>query len=47
MAVVAVIDAQVKSKANVVEEMKKSKWWQRSRKTDAEPASQKTEKAIK
>jgi malate dehydrogenase (oxaloacetate-decarboxylating)(NADP+) len=47
MAVVAVIDAQVKSKANVAEEMKKSKWWQRSRKTDEEPVTQKTEKAIK
>jgi malate dehydrogenase (oxaloacetate-decarboxylating)(NADP+) len=47
MAVVAVIDAQVKSKANVAEEMKKSKWWQRSRKTDAEPLPPTTEKAIK
>jgi malate dehydrogenase (oxaloacetate-decarboxylating)(NADP+) len=47
MTVIAVIDAQVKSKTNALEEMKKSKWWQRSRKTE-EPASlPKTEKAIK
>ena len=32
MVVIAVIDAQVKSKTNAIEEMKKSKWWQRSRK---------------
>jgi malate dehydrogenase (oxaloacetate-decarboxylating)(NADP+) len=34
MVVIAVIDAQVKSKTNAIEEMKKSKWWQRSRKKD-------------
>jgi len=32
MVVIAVIDAQVKSKTNAIEEMKKSNWWQRSRK---------------
>jgi malate dehydrogenase (oxaloacetate-decarboxylating)(NADP+) len=32
MVVIAVIDAQVKSKTNAIEEMKKSKWWQRGRK---------------
>jgi malate dehydrogenase (oxaloacetate-decarboxylating)(NADP+) len=32
MVVVAVIDAQVKSKTNAIEEMKKSNWWQRSQK---------------
>ena len=32
MVVIAVIDAQVKSKTNAIEEMKKSKWWQRNRK---------------
>lgn len=32
MVVIAVIDAQVKSKTNAIEEMKKSKWWQRTRK---------------
>lgn len=30
MAIVAVIDAQQKSKSNTAEEMKKSKWWKRS-----------------
>jgi hypothetical protein len=47
MTVIAVIDAQVKSKTNALEEMKKSKWWQRSKKTDDQPAPNKTEKAIK
>jgi malate dehydrogenase (oxaloacetate-decarboxylating)(NADP+) len=47
MTVIAVIDAQVKSKTNALEEMKKSKWWQRSKKTDEQPAPNKTEKAIK
>lgn len=47
MTVIAVIDAQVKSKTNALEEMKKSKWWQRSRKTGEPPALPKTEKAIK
>lgn len=32
MVLIAVIDAQQKSKTNAVEEMKKSKWWQRSAK---------------
>jgi malate dehydrogenase (oxaloacetate-decarboxylating)(NADP+) len=32
MAIVAVIDAQEKSKSNTEEEMKKSKWWKRSEK---------------
>jgi malate dehydrogenase (oxaloacetate-decarboxylating)(NADP+) len=32
MVVIAVIDAQVKSKTNAIEEMKKSNWWQRSQK---------------
>ena len=35
MAIVAVIDAQQKSKTNAMEEMKKSKWWKRSRKKDS------------
>ena len=47
LTVIAVIDAQVKSKTNALEEMKKSKWWQRSKKTDEQPAPKKTEKAIK
>ncbi len=34
MVVIAVIDAQLKSQTNAVEEMKKSKWWKRSRKTE-------------
>lgn len=33
MVMIAVIDAQQKSKVDAAEEMKKSKWWQRSRKT--------------
>lgn len=33
MVMIAVIDAQQKSKSNAAEEIKKSKWWQRSRKT--------------
>jgi len=33
MAIVAVIDAQQKSKTNAMEEMKKSKWWKRSGKS--------------
>jgi len=33
MALIAVIDAQQKSKGNAQEEIKKSKWWQRSKKT--------------
>jgi malate dehydrogenase (oxaloacetate-decarboxylating)(NADP+) len=36
MAIVAVIDAQQKSKTNAVEEMKKSKWWKRKPKNNAE-----------
>ena len=35
MAIVAVIDAQQKSKTNAMEEMKKSKWWKRSGKKDS------------
>ena len=35
MAIVAVIDAQQKSKTNAMEEMKKIKWWKRSRKKDS------------
>jgi malate dehydrogenase (oxaloacetate-decarboxylating)(NADP+) len=34
MAVIAVIDAQAKSKANVQEEIKKSKWWKRKPKSN-------------
>jgi malate dehydrogenase (oxaloacetate-decarboxylating)(NADP+) len=33
MAIVAVIDAQQKSKTNTAEEMKKSKWWKKAVKT--------------
>jgi hypothetical protein len=33
MVMIAVIDAQQKSKSNAEEEIKKSKWWQRSAKT--------------
>ncbi len=47
MTVIAVIDAQVKTKSNVLEEMKKSKWWQRSRKIEEQTAPGKPEKAIK
>ncbi len=36
MAVIAVVDAQVKSKTNAIEEMRKSKWWKRSPKTMAQ-----------
>ncbi|MFT3980275.1 MAG: NADP-dependent malic enzyme [Ferruginibacter sp.] len=35
MSLIAVIDAQQKSKGNAQEEIKKSKWWQRSRKANA------------
>ena len=35
MTVIAVVDAQVKSKTNAMEEMQKSKWWKRSSKTMA------------
>jgi hypothetical protein len=35
MVVIAVVDAQAKSKTNAKEEMKKSKWWKRSEKTMA------------
>jgi malate dehydrogenase (oxaloacetate-decarboxylating)(NADP+) len=35
MVVIAVVDAQAKSKTNAKEEMKKSKWWKRSQKTMA------------
>lgn len=34
MVVIAVLDAQLKSKTNTAEEMKKSKWWKRSDKKD-------------
>ncbi len=47
MTVIAVIDAQVKSKTNALEEMKKSKWWQRSGKKEEPATLPKTEKAIK
>jgi len=33
MTLIAVIDAQLKSAVNAQEEIKKSKWWQRSKKT--------------
>ncbi len=36
MAIVAVIDAQQKSKTNAVDEMKKSKWWKRKPKNNTE-----------
>lgn len=36
MAVIAVVDAQIKSKAATEEIVKKSKWWKRSRKTSKE-----------
>ena len=39
MAIVAVIDAQQKSKTNTIEEMKKSKWWKRSAKKELEPTT--------
>ncbi len=45
MTVIAVIDAQLKSKTNAIEEMKKSKWWKRSGKTDLQPSSPKELKA--
>lgn len=35
MTVIAVVDAQSKSRTNAIEEMKKSKWWKRSSKTMA------------
>jgi malate dehydrogenase (oxaloacetate-decarboxylating)(NADP+) len=38
MVVIAVIDAQQKSKTNAAEEMKKSKWWKRSQKKVEEPS---------
>jgi hypothetical protein len=33
MVVIAVVDAQSKCKTNTQEEMKKSKWWKRAKKT--------------
>ena len=45
MTVIAVIDAQLKSKTNAIEEMKKSKWWKRSGKKDLQPSSPKVLKA--
>ena len=45
MTVIAVIDAQLKSKTNAIEEMKKSKWWKRSPKTELQPSSPKEMKA--
>ena len=45
MTVIAVIDAQLKSKTNAIEEMKKSKWWKRSGKKDLQPSSPKGLKA--
>ena len=47
MVVIAVIDAQLKSKTNAVEEIKKSKWWKRSPKTEPLPPDQKLTKATK
>jgi malate dehydrogenase (oxaloacetate-decarboxylating)(NADP+) len=38
MVVIAVLDAQLKSKTNTAEEMKKSKWWKRSDKKDLTPS---------
>ena len=35
MVLIAVVDAQSKSKTDTREEMKKSKWWKRSEKTMA------------
>ncbi len=39
MAVVAVIDAQVKTKTNALEEIRKSKWWKRTPKKTAQSTS--------
>jgi malate dehydrogenase (oxaloacetate-decarboxylating)(NADP+) len=34
MVVIAVVDAQSKSRSNTQEEMRKSKWWKRSKKSE-------------
>jgi malate dehydrogenase (oxaloacetate-decarboxylating)(NADP+) len=36
MALIAVVDAQIKSKSETAEIVKKSRWWKRFRKTNRE-----------